>query len=776
MDELIQKIEELSVTFVMADLTDLQALADLYKRFEEIANLAETEKNKHLAGIAIAVSKLIEKIILDEVKDKNASIEAISQTLGAMQSIAVYNRNPNETIIPVEVSEFLTNDLDVKEENIVEKTEEKDQESIETTDGQESISNADNGSSSEQSVLIGDESLLADFIIEAREHLHEADVQLLTIESDPKNYDALNAVYRAFHTIKGVAGFLNLKDIATLAHATEDLLDKARKGELLLVETPIDVTFNAVDAMKQMISDVETALSTKKALIHNLPLSELLSAIKSASSDENTKKADTSKEETDVTSPIVKTSDQEQISKDNVEIDINETQGIDTNIMKIDQEIQETQTKEKSQVIYETKETIQQIDQRETQERQQAKLVSSQGVVKETIKIEAERLDRLVDMIGELVIAESMVTQDTEIMNIASARVSRNLAHLNKITRELQEIGMSLRMMPVRPIFERMARLARDLAKKSGKKIEFTMSGEDTELDKSVVEKISDPLTHMIRNAIDHGIESSPSERVKLGKSEIGHISLKAFHKGGDIVIEVSDDGRGLDKEAILTKAKERGIVGEDQTLSEQEIYNLIFMPGFSTAKVVTDVSGRGVGMDVVNRNVQALRGQVEIHSTVGKGATFMLRLPLTLAIMDGIIVQVGSEQYIIPTLSVVESIRPKPEEISTVMGNSEMLCIRGKFLPMFRISNLFQLHDAIKDPTEALIVVVEDEGKQVGFMVDSLVGHQQIVIKSLGESMGDLRGISGGAIMADGRVGLILDVAGIVKLAITGSSSSLAA
>jgi len=769
MSEFIQKIEELSVTFVMADLTDLQALADLYKRFEEIANLAKTEQNQTLAKIAIAASKLIEKIILDEVEDKNRAIEVISQTISSMQSIAVHNRNINEAGIPNELNEFIPDGLDMGNE-ITEKAEEKEQEASEIIKEQASKSDDSTDVASEQSVLIGDESLIADFIVEAREHLHEADVQLLNIESDPKNNDALNAVYRSFHTIKGVAGFLNLKDIATLAHATEDLLDRARKGELFLVGTPIDVTFSAVDAMKQMISDVETALSTKKALVHNLPLSELLSAIKSASLGEIISENDTSKEQaTSIPSTeVVQESDQEQTSEmDNLVSNPDETKEIETNIIKIDQEIKED---------HGIKEATQLSDQKDFQERSQARLVSSQGVVKETIKIEAERLDRLVDMIGELVIAESMVTQDTEIMNKASARVSRNLAHLNKITRELQEIGMSLRMMPVRPVFERMARLARDLAKKSGKKIEFTMSGEDTELDKSVVEKISDPLTHMIRNAIDHGIESSPSERVKLGKSEIGHISLKAFHKGGDIIIEVSDDGKGLDKDAILAKAKERGIIREDQVLSEQEIYNLIFMPGFSTAKVVTDVSGRGVGMDVVNRNVQALRGQVEIHSVVGKGATFMLRLPLTLAIMDGIIVQVGSEQYIIPTLSVVESIRPKSEEISTVMGNSEMLCIRGKLLPMFRISNLFQLHDAIKDPTEALIVVVEDEGKQVGFMVDSLVGHQQIVIKSLGESMGDLKGISGGAIMADGRVGLILDVAGIVKLAITGINSSLAA
>jgi two-component system chemotaxis sensor kinase CheA len=261
-----------------------------------------------------------------------------------------------------------------------------------------------------------------------------------------------------------------------------------------------------------------------------------------------------------------------------------------------------------------------------------------------------------------------------------------------------------------------------------------------------------------------------------LGKSEVGHIKISAFHKSGDIIIEVEDDGKGLDKDAILEKAKEKGIISDGQIMTEQEIYNLIFMPGFSTAKIVTDVSGRGVGMDVVNRNIQSLRGQIDIHSSRGKGTIFTLRLPLTLAIMDGIIVQVGTEQYIIPTLSVVESIRPKYEEISTIMGNAEMLSVRGKLLPMFRVSSLFQVNDAIQDPTEALIVIVEDEGKQVGFMVDNLVGHQQIVIKSLGDSFNNIKGISGGAIMADGRVGLILDVSGIVKLAVSGTINEMAA
>jgi two-component system chemotaxis sensor kinase CheA len=775
MSEIIQKTEELSMVFVMADLSDLQTLADIFKRLDELSTIASKESYDLIAKAASAASKLIEKVILNEITDKNAVFDVISQTISTIQAIVVHKRGVNEVSFPEELGISLLDKQSVIRDGVTKDTITEEKSENDTIDTSQEKIESTTSESSQQSALFNDPGLMADFINEAREHLQEADVQLLTLENNPKNEDSLNSVYRSFHTIKGVAGFLNLKDVATLAHVTENLLERARKGEILLSGLPIDVTFSALDSLKQMISDVELALSSGKPLIHRVSLSNLLSDINSAISGEikgtSSEISESPAMVENSSIDIEETTSKHEINQQNIP-QAEKPQDIMKVVPQTEPESIETdpQLESKTDKVSEPREVTSSTDREETQERQLLK-PSSIGVVKETLKIEAERLDKLVDMIGELVIAESMVTQNAEVMTGASARVARNLAHLNKITRELQEIGMSLRMMPVRPVFERMARLARDLAKKSKKKIEFSMSGEDTEIDKSVVEKISDPLTHMIRNAVDHGIESSPDERVKLGKSEAGHISLRAFHKSGDIIIEIEDDGKGLDKEAIIAKALERGIIENGQSLTDQEIYNLIFMPGFSTAKIVTDVSGRGVGMDVVNRNVQMLRGQIEIHSIQGKGTTFDLRLPLTLAIMDGIIVQVGSEQYIIPTLSVVESIRPKHEEISTIMGNAEMLCIRGKLLPMFRISELFQLNDAVEDPTEALIVIVEDEGKKVGFMVDSLVGHQQIVIKSLGESMGNLKGISGGAIMADGQVGLILDVAGIVKLAVAGAS-----
>jgi two-component system chemotaxis sensor kinase CheA len=390
--------------------------------------------------------------------------------------------------------------------------------------------------------------------------------------------------------------------------------------------------------------------------------------------------------------------------------------------------------------------------------------------VKETVKVDADRLDRLVEMIGELVIAESMVSQSSKSGQMGTSGFLRHLNELDKITRELQQMGMSLRMVPLRATFQKMARLVRDLSKKSGKQVEFVMAGEDTELDKTVVDRIGDPLVHMIRNAVDHGLEACPDDRVRAGKNATGRVELRAFHKGGNIYIEIQDDGRGLDRDAILAKGRERGLIADGETPSDRDIYNLIFHPGFSTAKKVTDVSGRGVGMDVVKRNIDSLRGQVEIRTEVGKGSTFSIRLPLTLAIIDDMVVRVGAERYIIPTLSVLISIRPEPSQLSTVLGRGQLLSHQGREIPLFRLDEVFHIGGAEKDPTKALAVVVEDDGRHVVLLVDELLGQQQIVIKSLGESVRGITGISGGAIMPDGKVGLILDVGGVIRLAQTGT------
>ena len=391
-----------------------------------------------------------------------------------------------------------------------------------------------------------------------------------------------------------------------------------------------------------------------------------------------------------------------------------------------------------------------------------------------TIKITTTRLDSLINMVGELMVAQSMVSQDlTDYIN-SNQRLERNSRQLNKITRDLQELSMSMRMVPVQGVFQKMARLVRDLSRKAGKEIDFQMEGADTELDRNVVESIADPLVHMVRNSVDHGIEP-PEQREKSGKPRMGRIKLSAYHQGGNIVIEIADDGKGLDRERILQKAIKNGIVKEGQELSDQEIYRLIFHAGLSTAEKITDVSGRGVGMDVVRKNIEALRGRVDIDSTPGQGTVFSIRLPLTLAVIDGQIVTVSNEKFIIPLLSIERSLRPNREQISSMYGGkAESLMIRGELLPLVRLHQLFDIEPRTTDPCEGLVVIVADGEKRYCLLVDDLAGQQQVVIKSLGSYLGSIQGVSGGAIMGDGKVALILDVPGLIQLARTSESRSV--
>jgi two-component system chemotaxis sensor kinase CheA len=339
----------------------------------------------------------------------------------------------------------------------------------------------------------------------------------------------------------------------------------------------------------------------------------------------------------------------------------------------------------------------------------------------------------------------------------------------------LQELSLSLRMVPVRATFQKMARLVRDLSKKINKPIDFHTFGDETELDKTVVDQIGDPLMHMVRNSVDHGIEASIDERLAAGKPAHGQIVMRAFHRGGNIHIEIEDDGRGLDRERILAKARERGLIEENAHLTDRETFGLIFQPGFSTAEKITDVSGRGVGMDVVRRNIEALRGSVEMRSEAGRGTCFTMRLPLTLAIIDGMVVRVGENRYIIPTLSVVELLRLKSHDVSTVKQRGEMFQVRERLLPLLRVAALFEQGILDRDPASGITVVVEGASTMAGLLVDEVLGQQQAVIKNLGKGLEGRQGIAGGAIMPDGKVGLILDIHGLLEMARKPASESSA-
>ncbi|MFA6448323.1 MAG: chemotaxis protein CheA [bacterium] len=540
---------------------------------------------------------------------------------------------------------------------------------------------------------------MPEFVNEAKESLHIAEVALIALEKEPDNAKHINEIFRGFHNIKGVAGFLYLTDVSEISHNAESLLDKARQGEIKLEGPVAAAAFSALDILKEMVERVQRALAgTPYKTPSNY--ADVLRNLRNpgAAASKPAVKSITAA----ATAPTAESAAQNDPSK-----------------------------------------------------------LKSYGL----IKVSTARLDSLIDAVGELVIANAMVTQEREIRETSNPKLVQNVAHLGKITRELQELAMSMRMVTLKSAFQKMSRIARDVAVRSCTPVEFTYSGEETELDRNVVEEISSPLVHLVRNAVDHGIETA-EERIRLGKPEKGRVHLSAYHESGNVVIKIEDDGKGLDKKQILAKAISQGLVKNDAELSDREIYNLVFLPGFSTAKTVTDVSGRGVGMDVVRKSIENLRGRIDIESEQDRGASFTIRLPLTLAIIDGMLMSVGEERYIIPTIAIRESLRPEAGQITTVVNRGELLSIRGELLPLFRLHKLFGVKNAKQNPNDALALIIGESDAHCALMVDDLIGQQQVVIKTLGKSFGHIEGITGGAIMGDGRVALILDTAGLVHLA----------
>jgi len=608
----------------------------------------------------------------------------------------------------------------------------------------ETADEAQTDSGEEEIGANADKGLLADFVTEAHDHIHRSETLLLELEVDPSKMEHINTIFRACHTIKGVAGFLSLKTLTKVAHSTENLMDQVRKGALALTPQRIDLLFEAMDCLKEMIAAVAGAI---EGIPFEVPesASYIIGRLEASSSGE-AQPAQAVYREKRVGEMLV---EQGSASERQVECALKkQLQGDERPI---------------GELLIEEKVPPRVIGKALAA---QTKAKTTAVEVEDTIRVPVKRLDMLIDAIGEGVIAQSMVYANGAVAQLKDIALEKKIAQSMLIMRQIQEMSMSLRMVALRSTFQKMARLVRDLSKKVGKDVEFAMEGEDTELDKSVVENIGDPLIHMLRNSLDHGIESA-DERSASGKPQKARITIRAYHKAGNVCIEIEDDGRGLDREKIRGKAIERGLCKQSEQLSDQEVYQFIFMPGFSTAAVVTDISGRGVGMDVVQRNISALRGAIDIQSEQGKGTLFTIRLPLTLAIINGMVIRLNNERYIVPTLSILESILPEKNQIETVVGREEVLKVRGELVRLIRLEELFFGAGTGSRDKEGIALVVEDAmGRNVALYVDEIIDQQQVVIKSLGEGVGDIPGVSGGAIMSDGTISLILDIAGIMRIA----------
>jgi two-component system chemotaxis sensor kinase CheA len=571
--------------------------------------------------------------------------------------------------------------------------------------------------------LASDPELIGDFIMESREHLTAIELQLLTLDQDPSNSEAINAIFRGFHTIKGMAGFLDLDPVRDLAHEVETVLDLARNAKLTINSTIIDRILESKDYLNVWMTELEAMLRTGQTPT-GPEAAGLLEAIRGLVPG-----APAIAAELPPAAPPA----------------LPATPGL----MELAREVAAPLAADNA------------LETAPAEGVEASKSSETRSVGARSIKVETAKLDYLVDMVGEMVISQSLVRHDPDLATGLKPRLARNLSQLARITDDIQRTAMSMRMIPVGQLFQKTSRLVRDLARKAGKLVELELAGEETELDRNIVEELADPLMHMVRNSVDHGIEV-PADRVAAGKPAQAHVTLKAGHQAGHIVIQISDDGRGLAREKILRKAREKNLIEPGVELSESEIFALIFQPGFSTADKITDVSGRGVGMDVVRKQVQKLRGRIDVISKPGEGTTFLLKLPLTLAIIDGLVVGVGDQRYIVPIFAVREMLRPAEEAISTIHGRQEMALVRGSLIPVIRLHQRFHVKPKNQHPWESLLIVTESGSKLFGLMVDELIGKQEVVIKSLGEGMRNIAGVAGGAILGDGRVGLILDPEGL--------------
>ena len=581
--------------------------------------------------------------------------------------------------------------------------------------------------------LAEDPELVGDFIMESREHLSNIENQMLVLEQNPAAIDAIHAVFRGFHTIKGLAGFLEFNSIRTMAHEVETLLDLARNEKLSVTPAVVDIILESTDYLKESMDAVECSIAGTQPK----PVRESASLLARI-------RQHTVERPTIVEKPSQAVPPSEPLEEPAAKVEISTPQAPAAQAKLVPAPPVPGQQPKEPKATAKPGEPAKSSD-------------------SFSVRVETAKLDHLMEMVGEMVIAQSMLRHSPALAAAGDPGLSANISQLARITAEVQRTAMAMRMVPVGQLFQRSARMVRDLSRKLKKEVAFEISGEDTELDKTIAEELSDPLLHMVRNAVDHGVEL-PEERRLASKNPTACVRLAAYHKAGQIVIEVGEDGRGLCRDKILKKAREKGLVADGSQLSDSEVHHLIFEPGFSTAEQITDISGRGVGMDVVRKNIQKMRGRIEIQSKVGEGTTFFLKLPLTLAIIEGLVVVVGEQRYIVPLFAVKEMFRAVPEELSTVRGREEMAMVRGKLLPIVRLARRLRLQPRSQNACEGLLMVVECEGKQFCLLVDDLVGKQEVVIKSLGESLKNISGIAGCAILGDGRVGLILDMEGVYR------------
>jgi two-component system chemotaxis sensor kinase CheA len=595
-----------------------------------------------------------------------------------------------------------------------------------------------------------DDSLLSDdmfiqYFINCNDLIEVVSNNLIILEKDPENMNLIAESFGAIHSLKGNSGFMGFAEIEEIAMDTETILDSVRQKELLIDETIISILLSNVE----IITNRLLVLQSGKKAVEKQPQPETKTTVQLPQTNAG--------EIEKLLQPAIK-EEIMMVSPATVNIKT-ETKSITENIKAETKSIQEPEAAEEE--LHESEHTDLKTDVSDTK-------MQFQGlnkILRKDIRVETGKIDRLFDLVGELLTIESMVINNPDLKGLNIPQFYKSANMLNKITRELQEVTMSVRMMPLDGLFNKMKRLVRDVSIKMQKKVELTISGQETEMDKNVIDEIADPLVHILRNSIDHGIEKNEA-RLKSGKNETGKINLSAKYEGNEILIIIEDDGGGINRTQILNKAISKNLISSNaEKMTDKEVYALLFEPGFSTAEKITDISGRGVGLDVVKKNIEKLRGSVDVESSIGKGTKFILRIPLTLAIMESMVIRVSDNYYALPILSITESFRVDPKNISKTMDGLELVKVRKNLMPVIRLHELFNRIPKHYELEKGILIIVESRNKKVCLFVDEIVGQQQAVVKSLTDYIGKVSGVTGCMIMGDGSIGLILDIEGIINM-----------
>ena len=798
--ETVDIIQDIASKVVMLESDDIQSLGEILKLVNEL-------DEEPLQEYVQQVANIVERLILDEYESGEVGLEelnsAVEQLQIALQSEEQVSSEKQDEKRKIASDELDTEMLEADEADARIEFDEEDspqdeagqekqgvsgdgrqkdeEESTEATDQEEQPGEEQSADDLESEIeeddafeeddekekpsellkerdepdvinktIQEDPELLQGFVDESSENLQMIETGLIQLESNPGDLSLIESIFRPFHTIKGVAGFLNLNDINALSHSYENLLDDVRKGKLEINNEVTDVIFDGIDALRIMLSKLADSQKAGEYQPHGLDLQYYAQIIENVQlgremPDSKPEQAPSSeqKEEKEQSEPQQsEKSEAEQAGKES------------------DSDSEETADSRQSQAVepaHKPKPSPQKPSNK-GKKVEASKASTALDSVESSVRVSTGKMDALLDLVGELVVTQNMVMQNQEIQESGDKRLQQDIGQLKRITTNLQDLSMSLRMVPIRDMFQKMHRIVRDLARKSNKKIVLELRGEDTEIDRNMVDELYEPLVHMIRNSCDHGLET-PEERRAAGKSETGKITLNAHYKGGLVVIDVKDDGRGIRADKIRNRAIDRGLMDPEEKLTENQILNFIFSSGFTTREDVTNLSGRGVGMDVVRRVIERLRGNIEIKTELNKGTNFSLRLPLTLAIIDGVVVRVGNERYIIPTTGIKESLVAPEDSYNRIVGKGETVFIRNRVIPLLRIDKVFGIEGAVQDPNEGILIIVESDKQEAALLVDEMLDKQEIVIKSLGEGLNKINGLSGGAIMPDGSVGLILDI-----------------